>query len=349
MDRKQKKKKYSSRKRIDYFFLVLKGILMGTANKIPGVSGGTIAIILDFYEELINSLKKLNLKSILVLRKRGFKSFSQRINAPFLTAIFTGTIISYFSVSLLLDYLFIHYGNWVWSFFFGLIFGTAYSIWYKLPPTKKTISLGLLGALIGLGISFLDPLPENANYFFIFFCGFISVCGMTLPGLSGSFLLILLGNYALCMVYAVNELYASLGDIIQWDFSHFSDESRQHLLTVMLLFITGSICGIVLLAQMLSHFIRKYENNTLSLIAGFLLGSLGTVWPWKLEKYLMDASGNPVRSKTGRNIINKYQRYLPEVDSELFINIGLICIGFLIIYLIDKFQKAPKLKTEHNP
>ncbi len=338
MDRKVKRKKYSSRTGIDFLFLVLKGLLMGTANKIPGVSGGTIAIILDFYEELINSLKKLNVKSLFVLRKRGLKSFSQRINAPFLIAIFSGTIISYFSVSLVLDYLFEHYGTWVWSFFFGLILGTAYSIWHKLPPTKKTISLGLLGALLGLGISFLDPLPENANYLFIFFCGFISVCGMSLPGLSGSFLLILLGNYALCMVYAVNELYASIGDILQWDFTNFSEDSRQHLLIVMLLFVVGSIFGIVLLSQLLSHFIKRYENNTLSLIAGFLLGSLGTVWPWKIEEFLLDASGNPISSKSGRNIVNNYHRYLPDFDFDLSINIVLILLGFFIIFLIDIYQ-----------
>ncbi len=339
MDQRAKRKKYSSRKGIDYFLLVLKGLLMGTANKVPGVSGGTIAIILDFYEELINSLKKLNLKSLWILRKRGLKSFSQRINASFLIAIFSGTIISYFTISLVLDYLFIHYGTWVWSFFFGLILGTAYSIWHKLPPTKKTIPLGILGALFGLAISFIDPLPENSNYFFVFFCGFISVCGMSLPGLSGSFLLILLGNYALCMVYAVNELYASLGDIIQWDFSHFATETRQHLLIVMFLFVTGSIVGIVLLSQLLSHFIQRYQNNTLSLIAGFLFGSLGTVWPWKIEEYLLNEQGQPLSSKSGKYIVSKYHRYIPEVDLDLIANILLILFGFLIIYAMEKYQK----------
>ncbi len=342
MDPKQKRKKYSSRKGIDYFFLVIKGLLMGTANKVPGVSGGTIAIILDFYEELINSLKKLNLKSLLVLRKRGFKAFMQRVNGAFLVAIFSGTIISYFSISILLDYLFEHYGNWVWSFFFGLILGTAHSIWRKLPATKKTIGLGVAGAIIGILLSFLDPMPENSNYLFVFFCGFISVCGMSLPGLSGSFLLILLGNYALCMVYSVNELYASIGDIIQWDFSHFSEEGRQHLLLIMLLFVSGSIVGIVLLAQILSHFIQKYEHNTLSLIAGFLLGSLGTVWPWKLEHYLLDSYGNPVISKSGRFIVNNYQRYFPEINANLIMNLVLILFGFFLIYLIDKYQKVSR-------
>lgn len=342
MEKRLKRRRFSSRRALDYILLIFKGLLMGTANKVPGVSGGTVALILDFYEELMNSLKKLNFKSLLILRRRGFKAFSQRINAPFLIAIFSGTIISYFSISLVLDYLFEHYGTWVWSFFFGLILGTSYTIWFKLPANKKTISLGLLGAIFGLAISFLDPSPENHNYFFIFFCGFISVCGMSLPGLSGSFLLILLGNYALCMVYAVNELYASIGDVLAWDFSAFQEESRKHLLMVMLLFVSGSITGLVLLAQILSHFIQKYEYNTLSLIAGFLFGSLGTVWPWKLEEFLLAENGEKVVSKSGMAIVAKYQRFLPTIDTDFFVNIALILLGFVLIYYVDKYQQRKR-------
>ena len=192
----------------DKIFLILKGLGMGAANKVPGVSGGVVAFVAGFYEEFIYSLQKVNGKAFKLLINGRFKSFFQYINGRFLSLLFLGMVVSYFSVSKILDYLITHYELYVWSVFFGMIVGSIYYISkdFKDWNYKTYISL-VIGIVLGLGISFLDPATENDNLLFVFFCGIISVSGMTLPGFSGSFILILLGNYVLLLVDSVNALY----------------------------------------------------------------------------------------------------------------------------------------------
>ena len=185
----------------DKIFLILKGLGMGAANKVPGVSGGVVAFVAGFYEEFIYSLQKVNGKAFKLLINGRFKSFFQYINGRFLSLLFLGMVVSYFSVSKILDYLITHYELYVWSVFFGMIVGSIYYISkdFKDWNYKTYISL-VIGIVLGLGISFLDPATENDNLLFVFFCGIISVSGMTLPGFSGSFILILLGNYVFLLV-----------------------------------------------------------------------------------------------------------------------------------------------------
>lgn len=197
----------STRTLRDKFFLVIKGLAMGAANKVPGVSGGVVAFVAGFYEEFIYSLRQINLKAFKLLFNFRFKSFWHYINGKFLALLILGMIISYFSVSKLLDYLIDHYELYVWASFFGMIIGSIYYIAKDFEPwNRKYSTLMLMGICVGVAISFLEPARENDNLWFVFFCGIIGVSGMTLPGLSGSFILILLGNYVLLLVDSVNAI-----------------------------------------------------------------------------------------------------------------------------------------------
>jgi uncharacterized membrane protein len=181
--------------------LFLKGLAMGAANKVPGVSGGTVSFVLGFYEELIYSFRKINYVALKLLINFRFKSFFSYVNGSFLLLVMGGSIFSYFSISLVLDYFLQQYELYVWSWFFGMIIGSVYYIGKDFGKwnSANTISL-ILGISVGLGISFLNPARENDTLWFVFICGIIGVSGMTLPGLSGSFILILMGNYVLLLV-----------------------------------------------------------------------------------------------------------------------------------------------------
>ena len=203
---------------LDNFFLIIKGLCMGAANKVPGVSGGIVAFVGGFYEEFIYSLQKLNSKAVKLLFNGRFKSFYQYTNAQFLMLLIFGMLVSYFSVSRILDYFLDHNELFVWATFFGMILGSIYYIAKDYDSwNQRTIPFGILGLIIGVSISFLSPAKENDNLLFIFFCGIVSVSGMTLPGLSGSFILILMGNYVLLLVDSVNALYNTFSEIFSGD------------------------------------------------------------------------------------------------------------------------------------
>ena len=207
--------------------LFLKGLAMGAANKVPGVSGGTVSFVLGFYEELIYSFRKINFIALKLLINFRFKSFYSYVNGPFLLLVMGGSIFSYFSISLVLDYFLQNYELYVWSWFFGMIIGSIYYISKGFGEwnSVNVISL-LIGVSVGLGISFLKPAGVNDNLWFVFICGIIGVSGMTLPGLSGSFILILMGNYVLLLVDSVNALYDTFSEIISGDFSFIKNNEE---------------------------------------------------------------------------------------------------------------------------
>lgn len=272
----------SSRTLKDRLFLVLKGVGMGAANKVPGVSGGIVAFVAGFYEEFIYSLKKINGKAFLLLFNGRFKSFFNYINARFLGLLFLGMIISYFSVSKLLDYLITHYEIFVWAGFFGMIIGSIYYIAkdFNLNSGKNLLFI-LFGIIGGLVISLLEPAHENDNLWFVFFCGIIGVTGMTLPGLSGSFILMLIGNYVLLLVDSVNALYDTFTEILKLDFSFIHNSPRIRMLQVLTSFTLGSVVGLVSLSHILAYVLKRFRDLTYAIIIGFITGSLGVVWPWK--------------------------------------------------------------------
>ena len=328
----------------DKFFLILKGLGMGAANKVPGVSGGVVAFVAGFYEEFIFSLQRINGKAFKLLINGRFNSFYRYINGRFLFLLLFGMVVSYFSISKLLDYLIENYELYVWSVFFGMIIGSIYYISKDFKDWRYQTYLALvIGTLIGLGISFLDPAKQNDNLFFVFFCGIISVSGMTLPGFSGSFILILLGNYVLLLVDSVNALYDTIREMLGGDFGFINNHERIHMLKVLVVFTLGSLVGLVTFSHILNYILKHYKSVTISSIIGFIVGSLGVVWPWKKTIYKVDDFGNFLKDSNGIKVVENYKRYLPDFNSETFIAVVFIIVGVLIVLALEWYgQKTRK-------
>lgn len=323
----------------DKIFLLLKGMAMGTANKVPGVSGGIVAYVGGFYEEFIDSLRSINSRSLKMLANGYFLRFYGYINGRFLSLILLGELISYFTISKGLDVLLEYYPIHVWALFFGMIIGSIYYIGRSHERwNQRNIITLVIGIILGVGASLLDPATDNDNLMFVFFCGVISVSGMTIPGLSGSFILILLGNYVLLMVDAVNSLFDTIVYTLRGDLSWVNDAAHQELLLILAVFVAGSIVGLVLLSHILGWTMNHYKWETNAAILGFIGGSLGTVWPWKKEIYATDAVGNALIDANGDPILQNFSRYLPSLaDVHTWAAIFWIAFGFLIVYLLDKY------------
>ena len=316
---------------------------MGAANKVPGVSGGIVAFVMGFYEEFIYSLQKFNIKAGKLFFSGRFKSFYTYVNGRFLALLFLGMIISYFSVSKLLDYFIERYELYVWSVFFGMIVGSIYYIYKDFKSwNTKTIVMTFLGIIAGLSISFLNPATQNDNLWFVFLCGMISVTGMALPGFSGSFILILLGNYVLLLVDSVNVLFDTFVFIFSGDFSFMSDPQHLRLLKVLLVFTLGSIVGLVSLSHLLSYILKHYKFKTLALIMGFITGSLGVVWPWKEALYKKNALGDFTTDTNGEQIIENYQQYLPEMNTQTIYAFLFIIFGAAIVLGLEWYGNKRK-------
>ena len=299
---------------------------MGAVNKIPGVSGGTVAFITGIYEELIDSITKINFSSLKKLFKEGFISFYNEINGKFLFTVFGGLIASFFSVSLLLDLLIEKYELYIFGLFFGMIVGSFYVIYNKLEKlTFKTFMALTIGFMLGMIISFADKINLGSSELIIFISGVIAISGMILPGLSGSYLLLLMGNYTLIMVDSVNSLYFSIVDLFKFDFNFIYDDERIYLLKVLFLFTMGSILGLIFLSNLLGSLLKKHKSITIALIVGFIAGSLRGVWPWKIKSQ-------------GLEEIDKIAIYIPEVNNDSsLIAVVYIIIGILFVVLLENF------------
>jgi len=336
-----------NRKLSDKIWLVIKGIAMGAANKVPGVSGGVIAFVAGFYEEFIYSLQRVNRHSFALLRREGFGAFYKNINGSFLSLLITGMIISYFSVSQLLDYALVHYELYVWSGFFGMIIGSIYYIAKDFGRWRSSHGLYLfIGALVGLSISFLEPARENDQLWFVFFCGIISVSGMTLPGLSGSFILMLLGNYVLLLVDSVNALYTLLSLLIQGDLTREILWELWPMIKILAVFSAGSLVGLVSFSHLLAAVLKSYRKQTYAVIIGFIAGSLGVVWPWKTKIYATNSVGAILTDAKGREIIRDFDRYLPQWQAtQTFWAVGFILLGIAIVVALELLNNNKKVQN----
>ena len=325
------------------FSLFLKGLAMGAANKVPGISGGTVSFVLGFYEELIFSFQRVNLKAFKLLFKGRFKSFFVYVNASFLGLVLAGSIFSYFSISLILDYFLKNYELYMWSWFFGMIVGSIWHIGkdFYTWNLKSTIA-AFIGAAAGLMISFLTPAGENDNLWFVFICGIIGVSGMTLPGLSGSFILILMGNYVLLLVDSVNELFSIMIDILSGDFRFIDDSKRTRYLKIIGVFTAGSAFGLVSISHVLGYLLKRWHQIVTTVIIGFITGSLGIVWPWKTEQYKL-VHGEYLFDQHGNKIIKNYQRFWPDFTNlTSWIAIFYILVGILLVLGVSYYGRKRK-------
>tara|TARA_B100000575_G_scaffold171612_1_gene137427 strand:- start:30549 stop:31490 length:942 start_codon:yes stop_codon:yes gene_type:complete len=308
----------------NYLILFLKGLAMGAVNKIPGVSGGTVAFVTGIYEDLLFSIKKINFNSFKILFKKGFSAFYKEINGKFLTIVFAGVVSSFFSVSLVLDMLIKNYELYVFGLFFGMILGSFYVIYHQLEKIDfKTIIGIFIGLSLGLIISFVDNVQVNNSSLVIFVSGMIAISGMILPGLSGSYFLLLMGNYTLIMVDSVNALYFTLIEIFSFNFDFIFDFERLYLLKVLLLFTLGSISGLIFLSNILSSLLKNYKKITISIIVGFIAGSLVGVWPWK-----------------NIDVYGKSSLIIPDFALlETWITFFYLLIGIMFVVLLETLAK----------
>lgn len=320
--------------------LFLKGLAMGAANKVPGVSGGTVSFVLGFYEELIYSFRKINFIALKLLINFRFKSFYSYVNGPFLLLVMGGSIFSYFSISLVLDYFLQYYELYVWSCFFGMIIGSVYYIGKGFGEWNSANTISLIVSIsVGLGISFLNPARENDNLWFVFICGIIGVSGMTLPGLSGSFILILMGNYVLLLVDSVNELLFVVTNLITGNFEVLEDPEKIRYLKIISVFTLGSVFGLVSISHILGYVLKRWNAIVTAIIIGFITGSLGIVWPWKKAIYLIN-NKTYLLDKKGNKIIENYNRFIPDFSLlETWVAIFYIIFGISLVLSIDYYGR----------
>lgn len=298
---------------IHRILLVLKGMAMGAADVVPGVSGGTIAFITGIYEELLSSIKSVNYASLQVLFKQGIKAFWTKINGTFLVTLFLGIGISVVSLAKILEQLLNNYPELIWSFFFGLIVASAIYISKQVSQWNVGVILSLLvGIAAAYFITVITPAETTNAWWFLILSGAIAICAMILPGISGSFILLLLGKYAF-VLSAV---------------SNFN-------LQVILLVGIGAVIGLLSFANVLTWFLKKFYNQTIAVLSGFMIGSLNKVWPWKqtVETFI-DRHGE-IKPLLQKNVWAT--DYLELTGNEPFLvsAILLAMVGFSIIFVVE--------------
>ena len=298
------------RKFIDYLVLSLKGIAMGAADVVPGVSGGTIAFISGIYEELITSINNVNIGLLKTFYKDGFKAGWKQLNGSFLLALFLGIGLSILSLSKGLKWLLENEPVLLWSFFFGLVLASILFVGKQITKWNLWVIIGLIaGAFVAFYITTLPSLSSNDSYWFLFVAGALAICAMILPGISGAFILVLLGAY---------------GPVL--------DALNNRDVKTLAIIGCGAIVGILSFSKLLKWLFKHYHNLTLAILTGFIFGSLNKIWPWKkilttrlnskgIEVPVLEESISPLSF---------------EGDSKIGLAIVLIIIGFLTILVLEK-------------
>ena len=244
-------------------FLYLKGVAMGAADVVPGVSGGTIAFITGIYQELIDSIKSFNLQNAKLLFSGHFNDFWAAVNGNFLVVLLSGIATSIITLAKLIKIGLENYPHFIWAFFFGLIIASAIVVSQQIKQWRwqQLVSV-VLGIIVAAVITNVTPASTTNAYWFVFLSGALAICAMILPGISGAFILLLLGKYAFVL-----------------------DALNHREIDIILVFGAGAAIGIISFSNLLSWLLHKFYDNTISVLAGFMLGSLGVVWPWKTPIY----------------------------------------------------------------
>ena len=289
---------------VDYLKISLKGMAMGAADVVPGVSGGTIAFISGIYEELITTISGVNLGLLSTWKANGFKAMWDELNGNFILALFAGILVSIFSVMRLANYLLENHPILIWSFFFGLVVASIWFVGKQIPKWTWKIVLALvIGAAVAFYIVSLPPLSASNSYLFLFFAGALAVCAMILPGISGAFILVLLGAYK-----SITEA------------AHDFDLKTIGIVGV------GAVFGLLTFSKILKWLFVHYSSITLAVLTGFIAGSLNKIWPWKetLETAMYGE----------KEVVLKEASVLPwnfDGDPQTFWSVALMLAGFFLI------------------
>lgn len=307
----------------DYATITLKGMAMGAADVVPGVSGGTIAFITGIYQELIATISGVDLSLINVWKTEGFKAMWYKLNGPFIVSLLLGILISVFSIMRVANYLLEKHPVLIWSFFFGLILASVWFVAKQIPKWNFKIFIALLiGAALAFYIISLPPLGAVTSNWYLFLAGAVAICAMILPGISGAFILVLMGAYKTITEAAHDFDIKTLGIVA-----------------------IGAVCGLLAFSKILKWLFDHYSNITLAVLTGFIVGSLNKIWPWK--KVLETAEFGD------KSVVIRESSVLPwnfEGEPYLFQAIILMLTGFLLILLLERIAtQKPIPENAANP
>jgi putative membrane protein len=306
------------RKFSHYLIILLKGIAMGAADVVPGVSGGTIAFISGIYEELLSSISAINFATLKLLKKEGIKAAWKAINGNFLLALLSGIFISIISLAKLISWLLENKPIMVWSFFFGLVLASILYVGKQIEKWNAvTIILLIIGAFTAYFITTLQPAIENSSLLFYFIAGALAICAMILPGISGSFILVLLGAYKPVL-----------------DAIHNRDVKLIGIVAI------GAVVGLLSFSKILRWLFDHHKNYTLAVLTGFILGSLNKIWPWK-EALTWRVNSHGIKVPFNEQSVSPFSF---EGDSQLMMAIILSIIGFAVIILLEKLANISNKK-----
>lgn len=299
------------RKLQDYFVIGLKGMAMGAADVVPGVSGGTIAFISGIYEELLSTISNVNLSLLKTLKTSGIKAAWKQLNGSFLVALFLGIFVSIVSLAKVIKHLLESQPILLWSFFFGLVLASIIYIAKQITDWNfKAFLVLIIGAVLAYFITTLNPLvSENSSSLFVFFAGAIAICAMILPGISGSFILVLLGAYK-PVLEAINNR----------DFK------------TILVFMAGAVVGLLTFSRVLKWLFKNHKNLTLAVLTGFIIGSLNKIWPWK-ETLTWRINSRGVEVPFNQQSISPFSF---DEDPQLIMAIAFAVLGFVLILGMEK-------------
>lgn len=300
---------------------------MGAANVVPGVSGGTIAFITGIYETLINTIKSFDLAALKLAMGGRFKDLWAHVNGNFLVALGLGVLVGLVGLSKLLGFLFEHFQTATWAAFFGLILASIFFVGAKVKKWSAGVIVALLvGLVLAVAIALLKPAPESQNFIYLMLCGVVAVCSMIIPGLSGSFVLLLMGNYQLIMLRAVSDI-----------------PNHLHIILPVAL---GCAIGLPLFARLLSWIFKHYHDTAISLMTGFIAGSLLLIWPWKTPRHLQDGSGADIL-KDGEKIVTGYQWALPDFGTaDTWIAFAFLLAGGAAVFAIETIGNRGKKRAD---
>ena len=285
---------------------------MGTADIVPGVSGGTIAFITGIYEALLTAISSINSRFILQILQLNFKQAIAGLHLRFLVTLVFGIALAIISTSHLMHYLLTVHPTQTWSVFFGLITASIIVVGHSINNRFASLPTVILGILLAYGITGIIPLHTPEDPWFIFFSGMIAICAMVLPGLSGSFILLILGKYAF--------ITAALRNPFNLD-----------NLEIILIFIAGCLIGILGFSRILRYGLVRWHDFTLAILTGIMIGSMRKVWPWKitLESQII----------RGKEYVLREENVWPLLDFEFWIALLLMGVGFVLVILLDKISR----------
>ena len=293
----------------------LRGIAMGAADVVPGVSGGTVAFITGIYERLLNSIKSINPNSLLLWKREGFRACWQHIDGSFLLVLFLGILSSIAVLARAISFMLEAYPLLLWSFFFGLIVASALHIAKQIEGWNMAkVGALLLGVVIAYSIAIIKPAEIPATPLFVFLAGSIAICAMILPGISGSFLLVLMGLYSQILT-AVKEFN----------------------ILILGCFLLGCGAGLLTFTHLLSWLLKRFHQQTMSVLTGFLLGSLYLVWPWKQTLSVYLSSKGIERPLEQQNVLPETYTQVTGLPSDVLWCLLLAVAGVVLVWVLELF------------